>query len=329
VPFKFSSLPKFAICLLLLTGLNKGEPRSPVKVGAPVLGFVFDREAAGLRPIVGVPGAATIAAPLDLGITISFAVVSPQQDFALALAGEDNHIVGLGLGPAGIVVRSITGLSPQADKIAFGPAGKSAALFYSAERRIAILTGLPNSPNVVSNIDVSTLAGTLTALAVRDDGATVLVGLSEGETGSLFRIDRDGNPLLLSILRYPSAIQFLHKGKDAIVADREDNKIYRIVDVPGNAQVIFMASEREEISTPIDFGVSADDSHVLIANSGTGITVLPLPGGAPESYSIEGGPSGLHRLRGNSVFLLTEPSQDPLLIFDGDSARPRIVIVPQ
>jgi hypothetical protein len=306
---------------------EKKNSMSSARVGAPILGFLFDPMVQGLRSIVGVPGAATLTEPVDLGLALAYAVVSPRQDFALAVTAEDKRIVAVGLGRPESQVLFIEGVPPDADKIVFGPNGKSAALYYRDDQRVLVLKGLPSAPSTVAAFDISTFEGSLTALALSPAGAAVLAGFSDGETGMLFLLTPGRDPRLLSILRYPGAIRFFSGGGNAVVGDRVSNSIYMVMDVLGSADVVFLASEKDEIATPVDIEVFADDSQILVANEGAGVTSIRLSDRAVQSYPIEGGPDWLQRMNGKSVFLVTDSSRGSTLIFDGDSPEPRIVTV--
>ena len=56
----------------------------------PKLGFVYDQRAAAVRPILGIPGAALLGAPL--ASELQQAVVSPSQDFAIGVSGGESTV---------------------------------------------------------------------------------------------------------------------------------------------------------------------------------------------------------------------------------------------
>src|SRR5207248_2070679 len=58
-----------------------------------VLGFVFDRQERGIRPILGIPGASTQAEPLRVGASLSDAAISTAQDFALGVVEKSNELI--------------------------------------------------------------------------------------------------------------------------------------------------------------------------------------------------------------------------------------------
>ncbi|MDQ2901215.1 MAG: hypothetical protein M3Y07_15665, partial [Acidobacteriota bacterium] len=52
-------------------------------LSAPVLGFAFDATQNSVRRISGIPGAASLDDPLDLGLSINHAAVASQRSYAL------------------------------------------------------------------------------------------------------------------------------------------------------------------------------------------------------------------------------------------------------
>jgi hypothetical protein len=301
------------------------DPVAPMS--RPVLGFAFDGAAAGLRPIFGVPGAARLGEPLQLGFAISYAVISPQLDSALTVNADGGQIVAVEFVRSEGRPYAVDGVRSGADKIVFSPDGRSAALYNAAARWITVLTGLPASPTVAAEFDVASIPGALTALALHDDHTTLLGGFSEDETGSLFLLRPAEDPALLSVLRHPSAARFFNHSRDAVITDSISSSIYHVRDVSATSQVVFLASSADGIDTPMDVEVSADDSEIVIADKNA-VTTISLSDRRVNSY-IHARPSHrLHRFSGKASFLLADAAGDSLLIFDGDSVERRIVIVP-
>src|SRR5579884_2063173 len=61
------------------------------KVGVPSMGFVYDGSQSAIRPILGLPGAAIVGAPLDPGFAVARAAVAAQRQFVLAASGDDGR----------------------------------------------------------------------------------------------------------------------------------------------------------------------------------------------------------------------------------------------
>src|SRR5438552_811758 len=64
-------------------GTSTGNP----SVTLPVLGFVLD-QSGGLRPLIGVAGAASVGDPLGLGFSVVQAAMPPNHDYILASTGN-------------------------------------------------------------------------------------------------------------------------------------------------------------------------------------------------------------------------------------------------
>jgi hypothetical protein len=54
---------------------------------------VLDRDLGALRPLRGIPGAATAGDPVQLDLPLAEAWMSPQQEYALAASSENGLVV--------------------------------------------------------------------------------------------------------------------------------------------------------------------------------------------------------------------------------------------
>ena len=170
--------------------------QDPQRVGGPVVGFVLDK-AEGVRPILGIPGAATLGQPVLPAAGFDSIVLSPQRDYALALTEGEQRLVllrSLSVSPAAARLD----VPPGASRIVLSPAGDAAALYYRDARRVEVLTGLPDSPSVAWSLDLPDLGAGLAALVVSDGGSAILVATA-GEPSSilLFAADVEYRPLRL------------------------------------------------------------------------------------------------------------------------------------
>jgi hypothetical protein len=159
---------------------------SPGSMSGPILGLVFDPIRGGLRPVLGTPGASTLGDILEVGISTSQAWIAPRQDFALAEIKDTKEIVLLDLNRDPISVSSIGIANLGSDHLAFSPTGASVVMHHRASHSIQLITGLPSAPALVAEIDISGLSESLSALAVSDDGGAALLGVIEGESGSVY-----------------------------------------------------------------------------------------------------------------------------------------------
>jgi hypothetical protein len=324
MPIK-SLLPAFLAIALFCWGAPAEAFDSSGTISGTTLGFLFD-PTNGLLPILGIPGAALLGAPLSVGIPVGKAEISPLQNYALIW--NDNDISLIRLKSAESTPVRVTTVSSGNGRIALSPSGTAAAVYDAAGNSIQVLTGLPDTPSVARNVDLSGLSGDLTLLAISDDAGALLAGFSGGDSGAGVFVNSDSAVSLVPAPWRASAAAFLTRSRDAIVASQEDNSVFLVRNVTGAAQVIPVAGERDGITRPSAVAVSQDNSRAFIVNSGSALAFLDLAGGLPTLVSCPCSPTGLHLLDGNSVFRLTDASDGPTWLLDGDASAPRTFFVP-
>ncbi len=306
--------------ILCLPGFLLGQQGAAV-VHPPTLGFAFYSGA--LWPILGVPGASLLGNSLYTGLDLADAVVSPDQNYAFLLTGELHQLKLLHLVASGAAASPIDGAMAAPDVIALSPRGDAAALYRASDRLLQVLTGLPDSPRILREIPSAALGGILTSMAVADDGEAVLVAVAD----QALLIPSDGIPRPLPVDGPVSAMAFRPRTHDAIAANRLNN-LSLILRATEDAEIQLLASPEDGILDPLAVAFSLDGSRAFVANSGGNLIQFDFSGGPPQSLSCQCRIAGLHRLIGNSVFLLTDLSDGPILVFDGDAPQPRIVVVP-
>src|SRR5687767_480124 len=114
------------IALTILAG-DTGLASDPIY--GPVLGFVPNAEGSTVRPILGIPGAALVGQQLQLESGIRSAVVSPRQDYVLAVRSEDAQVVLILVASASSELTSVMGTRPGGEVIAISPSGAAAGLY--------------------------------------------------------------------------------------------------------------------------------------------------------------------------------------------------------
>jgi len=292
-------------------------------IQGPELGFVFDSAKGALRPILGIPGAAVLGQPLTMGVEVRKVAISPLGDYALAVAGEHNQAMVFSTGHSPLAGVPVQGADRGADQIAVSAAGKAAVLYYKAASRIEIVTGLPASPKVSSELYLSA-GDTLTAIAIGDDGHTVLAGAGN----KVFEVAAGGEVPVLSDLGHVAAITIPASGT-AFVADSGNNQIYRVQGLGAGIDAAVIAGPKEGISTPTAVAVSQDGSRAYVANAKPGsVSIINLKTEGTSTIACGCTPSGLNRLAGSETFRLTEMSNRPLWLLDTSGTAPRVLFVP-
>ena len=362
------------ITLIILTvcmALATGHAQMPTQANfaesfgwaaLPMLGFVVDGSHA-LRPVIGIPGAASVGSALNLGFEISQAQISsdhsymvvttPGSDWPLwiqlragtmAIRPMESFVNGVSTGrrvqcsdEADMPVdyrqglslrcartRAVVDTSAKIDRIALSPTGSAAALLSTSTGRIYVFTNMAGSPALAREFEAGAL-GPASALAITDDGETAALGVSDGNAGALFVLNAGQAPRLVASMQHPSAIQFLRNRNSAIVADSTGNTIYSL----SGGDLVSMATAADGISQPVGIAVSNDNQRIFIGNSeSASVVTLNLDGGAPIQTHCNCTLTGLHPTNADSVFRLTDFSGRPVLLFDGNTAAPRIIFVP-
>jgi hypothetical protein len=317
---------------MILAGMViSGAPASAQSgaIDGPTLGYVYDGRSSGLKPLVGIPGAAVLGTQLDAGTQIRKAYVSPRQNYAVALTDSDTLLVAFRSATDAPDVVPL-GFPATAAAIAALSSDGSSAAFYSAdEALIRIVTGLPGAPAVARSVPTAAVSGTIRLLAIGNDGSQLVAVVdADAAPDSAIALDADGNPRTLANSTHISAVQF--SANDLLVADDMDDTVSMVQDAPGSALWRPLAAAADGIAGPTGLDVSLDGRLVIVANGRAGNIFVFDPNGPQRgAYACPCTPAGLGRLNGNSVFLLNSISDGgPLWIFDGDSVAPRVMFIP-
>lgn len=306
--------------LLLVAGCAGAQST----LSGPSLGFIYDAKAEAIRPIRGIPGSSIVGDPLALKYRITSAVVSPSQDYVLgstARGGVRLFVVGSGA-PS---VMSL--LSAPPDRIVLSPRGSAAGLFYAAAGSVTILTGLPQSPSVAVQIDISALPQQPDVLAVSDDGSVLLAGVP-GSTGQVFALVPHAGPKSIATVKHASALAFFSRSHDAVIADDVANSLQMVQDVAGAAASAWSFTD-ERLPSPDSVQVSPDNQAIFAASSKTGVIGILGAGGVnPAFVACQCTPTELHALSVAPAYQITEAQNGLFWILNGDRSNPRALFVP-
>ena len=309
------------VAAVLLAGVATAQ--TGTALSGPTMGLVFDSSYSALRPIRGIPGAATLGDPLNPGFALASATVSPRQDFALALRADDSSVVLVRAAGSA----AISGTRPAPALIVFSTAGTAAALYDAGAGRVQVLTGLPDAAAVQSDVDISALAGPVAALAVDDAGTSLFLAAGAAESVALYRIAMDGASQFLASFRSVAALRLSATGREALLADSAAGAVYAIRDLRGAGRVETIVSGRDGLGAPI--AVESDSAgRVFVADQAGNLTILDRGRGSVLSLPCGCAPAGLFRLSGTATFRLTEPSSAPMWVLDASGAEARIVAIP-
>ena len=324
----------FWICLTLVVfGAGHaltaaGNARAPWSMSGSALGFVFDPEVHGLRPILGIPGASILGKRVALSVDLAGAIVAPAHDHALAIT-RDSELIEIRKLSSAPAVRPLLRERSVIDVMRLSPSGGEAILYRRSANTYQLVSGLPGAPVAGEEFDLPRFHGSLTALALADGSRTALAGFSNGESGAIYLLSPTGHAAWISGVRHPSSITFLSHSHDALVADKTGDKIYLLRNVTGNVATLLMADKHDGVDEPVAVEASRDGRQAFAANARSKtILTVELANGAHVLHACRCVPTTLSHLSGNALYRITEPSKGPMWLFDGDAPQPRIVFVP-
>jgi hypothetical protein len=315
------------VLLVAASLLVRGIDLFASSIQGPALGYVFDRTLSRLRPIWGVPGASRLGEVWAAGTELSMARVAPGQDFALGISKDEGRLVLLDFRVEPGRVWTMPQTGSRIDQVVFSSSGDRVILVSSETRRLYLISGLPDSPSGVSEVDLSQLPAAPQVFALSDDGELLLMAVQAGESSTLYSYSVESGIRMVALAGHISAMRFLNQRREAVAADRQTREVFLIRDLPGNADRILLASEAEGITAPVALELSRDNQRVFVANAEPGAVVTLDFAGGTQLTPCDCSPTALERM-GDSVFRLTELSDKPLMLLDGTGQDTRVLFVP-
>src|SRR5664279_2740709 len=200
------------------------------------------------------------------------------------------------------------------------PLGTAAALFYGDTGKASILTGLPDAPQLLSEI---TLDGAPSAMAVSDDGAALAAAISlAANESTVFSYSPDGaGQALLSNVRFAS-LDFVPGSTTLVMATQDAVYLYQ-----SHQGLQLLTDQRDGLANVVGAAASGDGKRVFIGMQSGQVAVRDLAASTQTLLTCSCQPAGMWRLRGKAVFRLNELGAGPLWVVDGDGVVPRILFV--
>jgi hypothetical protein len=311
-----SALLFLAVCPVWAADQNSTGMRGPW------LGMLFDPASGSLRPLRGLPGAATVGPALALAAPLDRVRAAQRGGYALGLDRTGGAVVEV----TAFGTRKLAGVAPAPDEIVFSPSGTRAALYYSAEGTVQVVAGFPSAPARGALLDFSTLPGALAALAVSDDGLVLAACFTGADSAAIYAASKMRPAAPVFTARSVSALAFVGASRDALVADSAANLVYRLRD----SSAAIVAGAGEGISRPVALASTEDGRRAVVANSGGApLVVLDLEGGTSRTLACACHTALAEPLAGNAVFRLTATGASQLWLLDAERTEPRLFFVPQ
>ena len=333
----------YRFCFLTVTaGMLPGAST----ITGPVAGYAVASSGPELRAIFGVPGSYRFSDPLPLPDGVTRIHITPGQDFALVERGD----AGLGIlflsGGTVDRVAAVDGAMATADWVAFSPRARSAILFSSSAHRLQVLSGLPDGPRLVMDLDATNLPERPVVGGLSDDSQVLLVASRR----AVYRIPPDGATQLLLSAEEIVSLAILRNGTDAVVAERrtgpvlgtrhpgrdtrEDlavkergtGSVHLLQNITSTPTTRELASGWEGIG---ELYPSSDGGTIFVARPGAkAVSSIDVPSGEVQSLDSDVLPISLQPLRNRDTFLISAEPHQPGWIFYRDANAGRVVFIP-
>jgi DNA-binding beta-propeller fold protein YncE len=196
----------------------------PSGLFGPVQGYTFDAPTRSIRAVIGSLGSASLG-PAVLA-QIDFAAVAPRQNYAIVFRGGRAALVSsLSSGEPSTTLLPEFSSPPQG--AIWSDDGSVAVLYSRTASWIQIFTDLPASINPGTTLDISSLGGALSAVAVDSHGQHVAIGVT-GDNAGVYQIT-DGQTIspLLAVSR-PIGLAFSVDGGALFALDGATNQASEI-----------------------------------------------------------------------------------------------------
>jgi hypothetical protein len=237
--------------------------RSGELLGGPRLGFVYDRTTQKFREINGIPGAALLGLQIQPELPLDAAWLSPSQNLALG-QGVQGELIQVDLNAAVAPCRVMATSGSPISRVYWSNSGSVAVLVPEQFTRLFLFKASTSS---IAEIPLGNWAGEVSALAVSDDGESLLAGIRQQEGTALLLGSSRGDFRLLGSLSNISAIIFLPGSQSAYVALPDDNQILSVKGLLTSPQLAPLSLKNLELAAPSGLAVANNGSRLLVLNS--------------------------------------------------------------
>jgi WD40 repeat protein len=287
-------------------------PAQQTSLSGPVEAITFDAPTRSLRAVIGFPGAASFGpALMD---SLDLASVAPRQNYGIVFeGGKCLFVSGLDLKKISRVV--IAGVTAYPDGIVWSADGSLAILHSRAGRWFQTIAGFPSSPVAGAAVDVSSLGGEFTAVAVDVSGKQVVVAVS-GDDGGVYQ-SADGQFTRLASMANPVSLSFSTNGQTLYALDAAAGQVtaaslgghgFQTLSLPGITNPIAVQSLEDSQNRQLLYVAGGSDRMLRILD----VASQQIVSDVPLSFQ----PTSLDPF-GSSSFVLASRSQsaNPLWLF--------------
>jgi hypothetical protein len=275
-----------------------------------------------LRVILGVPGAAVFSEPLSLPRRTTRLRLAPGQQYAIIESADETPAALLLNGAATGGIVTIPGAARAFDFVSFSPSGRSAVLISQAFGRLQVIDGLPQTPQLVQDIDLSLLPELPGNAAVSDDAGFVLLS----SAGAVYLLLPDGSTSIVAEVTQLASVTFLPNGANAAIGDPGTGSLYLCQNLAGGMAPALLPFGLPGLAriTP-----SSDSQTIYVTDTQRPrIWAVSVASGAVRQFDLQVNAASIDLLRNADIFLISSEPGLPAWILFRQADDARIVFVP-
>jgi hypothetical protein len=273
-------------------------PAQSLAVGGIHGGILFDRATQSLRPMIGIPGSAYLGEPVLEHLIL--AVMAPGGMAALAVQQDGVVLIDFRSEPPAYF--PLHGSIANVDRILWGGDSSAAILHSSSGQQLQWVRNTTESASLDPPIDLSSLPGRLSLLAVDSGARHAAVGsVDEERGGGLYLVTSGHSPQFVVNIGEPKAAVFGASGDLLYVADARTRQVLEVglgAESPGQVRPRF--TEQDGVTDPVGLSFAPDGKRLYLANgSDRNLLGYDLSGETPAlRIALEIVPTGLEPLAG-------------------------------
>lgn len=287
----------------------------------PILGYIFSAGDGTLRPMLGVKGSSQMGQSIvPAGVYVAGA--ASVAGSAGLLEDERGSLFAFNL-PLSQPIHVADGFGDHV-QIAFASSGHTAIAYKPGGSSIALVTGLPSSPQVQTIAAAGTLS--VASAVVNDSGLVVLA--TQGSPSVVGTLQTNGQFSRMATVAEAGGLNFVPGSDDVLLADHGRNAAFLLHNVSTSPSL--QALNATGANQPLAIAATQDRRWAVIANGGDqGLVRIDLKADTPASkLSCSCQPSQLTSLAGSGTFRVNALGTGPVWMVDLSGSAPQLLFVP-
>ena len=285
----------------------------------PLLGYIFDATSQQIRPLVGAPGAARVAAAPN-GLRLDKAVLAGNASIALGYQAGAERLVWINPGKADAGATAIPDSLASFDLAALSRGATSAIVYAQTCNCVQILTELRNDPKVQRTVALPE-GGSARALAINDEASVFVI--ADGSGKLVVHTPDFARELSVST----NSIAFSPDGSMIAAVDDTRKTVALISNLKASPELVEVVSERDGLKQPAAVGfVTA--SKLLVADKDSLVHVVDVALRSVQPVACACTPELIERTADPNIYRLTDTGAGAVWIVEIKEDTVRTLFVP-